>query len=31
MIDDVKSKQYLHYINVLLLVMNRFSEYPKVK
>jgi hypothetical protein len=30
MIDDIKGKQYLHYINVLLLVMNRFIEYPKI-
>ncbi len=30
MIDDTKHSQYLHYINVLLIVMNRFIEYPKI-
>jgi hypothetical protein len=31
MIDDIKGKQYLHYINVLLMVMRNYTEYPKVK
>jgi len=31
MIDDTKSKQFLHYLNVLLMVVNRYNEFPKVK
>jgi hypothetical protein len=30
MIDGDKGEQYLHYINVLLMVMNRYNEYPKI-
>jgi len=31
MIDDTKGKQFMHYINVLMMVVNRYSEYPKIK
>jgi hypothetical protein len=31
MIDDTKSKQFLHYINVLMMIMNHYNGFPKVK
>jgi hypothetical protein len=31
MINGDKGEQYLHYINVLLMVMNHYNEFPKVK
>jgi hypothetical protein len=31
MIDGDKDEQYLHYLNVLLMVVNRYNEFPKVK
>jgi hypothetical protein len=31
MIKGDKDEQYLHYLNVLLMVVNRYNEFPKVK
>ena len=31
MVDGDIDTQYLHYINVLLMVMNHYNEFPKVK
>ena len=31
MIDDVKSEQYLHYLNVLMMIMYNYKDFPKVK
>ncbi len=31
MINGDKDKQYLHYVNVLLMVMNSYNKFPKVK
>jgi hypothetical protein len=31
MINGDKGEQYLHYLNVMLMVMRNYTEYPKVK
>jgi hypothetical protein len=31
MIDGDKDEQRLHYLNVLLMVVNNYNEFPKVK
>jgi len=31
MINGDKSEQYLHYINVLMMIMNHYNGFPKVK
>ncbi len=29
MVRGSKSEQYLHYLNVLMMIMNHYKEYPK--
>ena len=31
MINGDKGEQYLHYINVLMMIMNHYNGFPKVK
>lgn len=30
MIRGTKNEQYLHYLNVLMMIMNRYNEFPKL-